>query len=318
MPLSCRAPGNPQAAADRHRGEWQVVMTESLLIESLLIGLGVGSVYGLVALGYNVVFRASGVFSFAQGQLVMLGGLLAYSFTSTFKTSPGLALLTAALIVGVVSIMVERSAVWPLAGDQTGLWMITTLSAGTILTEIAEYIWGPLPEQVRPYLPKGIVVIAGTNVPTSLILAFAAIIFFVALLETLERVTYVGKVLRAIAVNRSAAELAGVPVYRYQALAFLVGGIVAGLAGFLLAPVTYASVDSGQQLGLVAFACWAVGGIGSTRGLIVGAWLIGIVQTFAISRFGAQYDNISVFLALLVTLAIRPTGFFGRLAVRRA
>jgi branched-chain amino acid transport system permease protein len=287
------------------------------VVESVLIGLGLGSVYGLIALGYNVVFRTSGVFNFAQGQLLMIGSMAAFSFTMTYHLAPGWAAVSIALIIGFLGVVVERITVFPLAGDLSGLWIITTLSAGTILTSVAINIWGTIPQYVKPYLGKGSILIFGTYVQTSFLLAFGAIIVFVAVLELVERLTYTGRVLRAIAINREAAQLAGIPVQRYQAIAFFVGGVVAGIGGFLLAPVTYASVYSGQELGLTAFACWVVGGIGSSRGLVLGSWIVGIIETYVTTRFGSQYADISVFVTLLLVLAIRPNGILGRVTVRR-
>jgi branched-chain amino acid transport system permease protein len=290
------------------------------MLSYVLLGLGTGSVYALVALGYNVVYRASGVFSFAQGTLVMLGSMFAYSLTvDRMQLNPWVALLVVAVLVALIGVAVERVCVRTLAGPtDTYLWVLTTLGISIILVQAASQYWGSVPLRVPSYLSNATVRVDDVLVPTALILAFGVLLVTLTLLWALERFTLTGTVLRALAGNRQAVEAAGINIYRYQMLAFAIGGAVCGVAGFALAPVTFASVQSGQTIGLVAFACWAVGGIGSNVGCAVGAWIVGIAQNFVIGEYGAQYALISVFVLLLAFLMMRPSGLFGRQAVRQA
>jgi branched-chain amino acid transport system permease protein len=283
-----------------------------------LSGIGTGCVYGLVAVSYNVVYRASGVFSFAQGQLVMLGAMAAYTLTVRYRVPIVVAFAVGIVFVGVVSILVERIAIRPLRGGiVSNLWILSTLGAGLLITAIAERIWGTLPLQVPPFFSPSNVTVWGVEINTSYLpVAFALVLLIVAI-YIMERQTLFGKSLRALALNRQAAILAGVPVSGYAMAAFGLGGIAAGLAGFLTAPVLYADPTSGFNIGILAFAGWAVGGFGSNAGAALGGIIIGLSEQLSSYYVNASIPPIFALAVLLLVMLLKPSGFFGKLAARQ-
>jgi branched-chain amino acid transport system permease protein len=276
-------------------------------------GLGSGSIYALMALGFAFIFRTSASFNFAQGALVTYGSLFAYSLYASHHLPLGLSVVCVVAIVAVLGVGVERIAIWPLS-SRTGNsmpWLISTLGISVLLTGAAERIWGTQPLGVPNYVgPKVIHMTQGVYVATPYVIAFAAVIVFAIIIELFQRFTAWGRLMRAVGDNRLAVELAGANIMVLSLAAFAVGGALAGFAGFVIAPITYADSTSGYQLVILAFAAFAIGGFTSHWGAVVGGLVVGLAEALSGTYVGLEYQDLIVLAFMVVALLARPEGLF--------
>jgi len=279
-------------------------------------GLSIGAVYALVAIGYNIVFIASHSFNFAQAQLMMIGAFVAYAGYVTFKLPLVAVLALAMVVVAAIAALEERIAIRPVSDHQTQL--ITTLGFGTVLTGVAQLIWGTQPKEVRVGV-EPLSVLGGRTVPIEIALVVLAIALVVAInIYTRRRMG--GLALVAMSQDEEAATLRGVDVRKLAFAAFAVTGLLAGLMGAVMAPRTFAITTLGTALALKGFVALAIGGFGSMWGGLIGGFTIGLVEQlvgrYLETRLDAHLSNLSIFVVLLLVLMIKPTGLFGRVQER--
>lgn len=279
----------------------------------VLGGLGIGSVYALVALGFSFVFKTTNSFNFAQGSLVALGGLLTYSFFMVMQLPSYVALVLAIVATAVVGGLIERVGIFPLArrGDNDPLlWIMTTLGLSTLIVGIAIRVWGGQGLGVDNYIGGDVVKWGEVYVQTPYVIGFFGAIIVAMALWLLQKFTRWGRMMRAIADNRVAVQLAGVNTMIYGLGAYAIGGAIAGAAGFFIAPILYANATGSFLYTIMGFAALAMGGFLSLWGALIGGWIVGVVSGLAGTYFGLYYSNFAVFIVLLVVLMIRPDGIF--------
>jgi branched-chain amino acid transport system permease protein len=277
-------------------------------------GFGLGSVYSLLALGFAFIYRTTASFNFAQGQLLTVGSLFAYTFATALGLPAIVAALAIMLILAFIGALVERVAIYPLArrGDETLTWLISTLGVAVLLTGISERIWGSQPLGVQNYLgpPVAHLPFYHVNIATPYLIAFGVAIFSTLGIEAFQRWTLWGRAMRAVGDNRAAVELAGINVMVLGLVAFMVGGALAGIAGFVLAPVTYAQATGGFTFTILAFAGLAIGGFASHWGALLGGWIVGLVESIAGTYIGLNYQDLIVLGVLVLFLLVRPQGLW--------
>jgi branched-chain amino acid transport system permease protein len=277
-------------------------------------GLAIGAVYALVAVGYNVVFTASGAFNFAHAQLMMLGIFVAYAGTVTLKLPIVVVFLLAAAVVGVVAAVEERVAIRPISGTEGHL--ITTVGMASLLDGASQLIWGNQALQVPFFGPDNVWQLAGGRVlPVELLLIVVAVVLTGALVVVGRR-TMLGLALLAVAEDREAALLRGVNVRRVALGAFVFSGLLAGALGPVIGPKTFAVATLGSALALKGFVALAMGGFGSLPGGLIGGLAVGLIEASTSRWLGSDYADLMVFGVLLLILLVRPTGLFGRVRER--
>ncbi|MFO1081460.1 MAG: branched-chain amino acid ABC transporter permease [Reyranellaceae bacterium] len=278
-------------------------------------GLTAGSLYALVAMGFNILYRPTNVFNFAQGDLVMLGAMLG----ATLMTMAGLPWIVGAVLamlgVGLLAFVEQRIAVAPvLRRSATGHgWVITTLAVSMIFANVVGLIWGPDPIAVRPPAPfsTDTVELLGANVSSYQIALVVVTVLLVLGVEAFYG-TRAGKAVLAVAEDRDAALLRGIDPDRLAGWSFFLGGGVAALTGVLAAPLLYASTGLGPALLLKGFAAAAVGGIGNNRGALIAGYVIGLAEALAAALLSPGYQLAATFAVTLAILLVRPHGLFGR------
>ena len=291
-------------------------MDEALII--LVRGIGIGAVYALVAMSFNIVHNSSGILNFAQGNMLILGGLFGF-FTLPQEPElfrwlllvPASALLLAALLAvqGWVTLLPLRSSV------EQHSWLITTLAVSVMIGAFILIAQGPFALSVKS--PFANFPLLGTRTPTPYLLAVLLAALWYAGLHWFHSRTMTGLAISAIAQDLEAAQAAGIRVRRLQVYAFAISGAVVGSAGFVAAPVMSVSADSGIIYVLNGFIAAVIGGLGSNKGALIGGPLVGVASMYAAFRFGGQFQNV-VSLALLIgVLMVRPQGLFGRTRARR-
>jgi branched-chain amino acid transport system permease protein len=273
-------------------------------------GLSLGAVYALVAVGYNIVFTASGTFNFAHAQLLMLGTFLAYWGLAVLEWPAVAVFLLASVIVGAVAVAEERFAIRTVRGTEAQL--VTTVGVATLINGSSQLIWGSQPLTV-PFLSGGRAwtLLGGRVLPVELVLIAVAIVVAAGLVYY-SRHSMVGLAVLAMAEDREAAQLRGVNVRMLTLGAFAVSGLLAGAVGPVVGPKTFAVATLGSALALKGFVALALGGFGSIGGGVVGGFAIGLIEQYAARYLGSTYVNLTIFGVLLLILLARPAGLFGR------
>ena len=307
---------------------WNAILTPTIFVQAALIGVTNGAVYGLIALGYTLVYGILELINFAHGDVFMLGGMIAISFTNLFGVTDhnGISywlLVLAVLFLSMsicasINVTVERIAYRPLRNAPRLAPLITAIAMSFILQNIALAWKGPnavtLPTDT---LPQGAVFYIGGEPYrwASLIVVLITIPVLLALIWFVQR-TKQGKAMRATAQDREAAAMLGINVNRTISVTFALAGSLAGAAGLLFTYYfTYAKFDLGFQLGLIAFTAAVLGGIGNLAGAVLGALLIGLIQSFNEGLTwhapGSSWTQSIVFSILILILVFRPEGLLG-------
>ena len=286
------------------------------LAQYLLTGLTVGAVYALVALGFSIIYNASGVINFAQGEFVMIGGMSAVSLTAS-----GLP-LAAAIPLAVVAttlagLALEKLAVEPARGAPVVTLIIITIGASIFLRGLATIVWDKKLHALPAFTgERPIALFGATVVPQSLWVVGATLAIVVALWWFFGR-TRLGKAMLATSHNRLAAQLVGINVRHVLFLAFGLSAALGALAGILTAPITLTSYDVGVMLGLKGFAAAILGGLGSGPGAVAGGLLLGVLESLSAGYVSSAYKDVIAFVILLGVLFVRPGGIAGVAAAER-
>jgi branched-chain amino acid transport system permease protein len=299
---------------------------ETALLQALLSGAAVGSAYALIALGFSVTFTTTKTLNFSQGEFVSAGAFVGmsvlflaigkpFSSTSFGSDVPGtmaqlLALLAALGVMGALGWLLYVLGVRPFAGKPGMAWVMSTLGFGVILQSIGLAIWGPKPVVVPGPVGDEVVRLLGVGVrPQELLMLGVSVVVMVAF-DHVMRKTMVGKAMRAVAQNTNVASLMGINVTAMMIGAFVVSAALAGLSGFLLAPIAQASLFLGLAVGLKGFSAAMVGGLGSPRGCVAGGFILGVLESL-VNLWSAQWREVAIFALVILVLAFRPTGLFG-------
>lgn len=282
-------------------------------LDAVVLGIAIGSVYGLVAIGYSIVYAATRVFNLAQGDLLMAGVLLSYFLLAVHAWAGIAAFVAVVAVVMVVSLLEERLVVRPALqrSDSVG-WFITTLAFSGIIRNVVQNLYGNQEARAVPSpLPDTAIHLGPVVISPKLLLAIAALLAVTAVVEVFYARTWWGRAMRATAEDREAASLRGIDPRRVGAMAFAIGGIIAGVAGFVIAPIVFSDVTIGLNYALKGFLAIAIGGFGSIRGAVLGAWALAIAEQLGDVHFSAAYEPVVGLGLLLLVLAVRPTGLFG-------
>ncbi len=286
------------------------------LVQFLLSGLTVGAVYALVALGFTLIYNASDVVNFAQGEFVMLGGMVTV-FAHAAGVPLPLAALLAVLAAVVVGLLLHRLAIEPARGASAVTLIIITIGASIFLRGLAQIVFDKRLHALPAFSGEAPIHLLGAALPPqSLWVLGGAVAVFLGLWAFLER-TLLGKAVLATAANRLAARLVGVDTTAILALAFGVSAGIGALAGILVAPITLTSADIGTLLALKGFAAAMLGGMGSPLGAVLGGLLLGLLEALGAGYVSSGYKDATAFLVILAVLFVMPQGLLGRRGVER-
>ena len=286
------------------------------LLQFLVSGLTVGAVYALVALGFTLIYKASDVVNFAQGEFVMLGGMVTVFAFAAGMPLP-LAAVLAILVAVVVGLLLHRFAIEPARGASAVTLIIITIGASIFLRGIAQIVFDKRFHQLPAFSGNDPILLAGAAIlPQSFWVLGGALAVFVGLYLFFER-TLLGKAVLATAANRLAARLVGVDTSFVLALSFGLSAAIGALGGILITPITLTSFDVGTLLALKGFAAAMLGGMGSPLGAVVGGLTLGLLESFAAGTISSAYKDAVAFIVILAVLFVMPQGLFGRRSVER-
>jgi len=286
-------------------------------LSALITGAGIGSMYGLVALGYYTTYAVSRTVNFAQGSSLMLGAVLTFTLSTQWHWPVFLAVLMALVLCGLWGYFVEVIAVRPFVKRNSDAWLMATVALGLILENIVLFSFGKDPRgQSSPLLQIGFD-LGGLHLNALQLLIPAAGFVIASILALGMRFTTLGKSLLAIAQNRIAARLMGIDSEKLIGIAFALSGIFAGIAGILIAPLYTVSAGMGTVFGIKAFAAAILGGIESAAGVMMGGLLLGITEALLVTALGSTYAQMFSFGLTIVVLCMRPAGLFGKRGVNK-
>lgn len=286
------------------------------MITTILAGLTVGAVYAIVAVGYNIVFIASRVFNFAQAQFVMVGAFTAFVFSTSLDVPLWVTVLAASVIGAVIGGLEEVLAIRWLRGRGSHNELVTTLGVATLLSGIALAFWGSEPRQLSYFNEnRAIDLLGGRVLITELFTILAAIVLAVTVGIVTKR-TMLGLASLATSEDREAGALRGINASVMAVGAFMIAGALMASMGPLVASKTFVVYNIGDLLAVKSFVALAIGGFGSYRGALIGAFGVGLIEIFAARYLGTAWENITVFVLLLAILLFIPNGIFARRSVR--
>lgn len=286
-------------------------MTTALLLQYLVAGLTYGTIYAVVGIGFNIIYNATGIINFAQGEFVMLGGMTAVSLHRVLPLP--LAILAAVAVTTLVGAAVEVAFIRRLSRPTVLRMIIVTIGVSILVREAALLLWG---EQVRalPYFTGDEVTALeawGVRFSPQVVWSLATCAVVVAALQLFFRHTRTGREMRACAANREAAALCGVPTRSLVTLSFALSAGIGALAGCVVSPITYTRYDIGASLALKGFTVAILGGLGNGGAAVAAGFVLGTLEAFSISVLPAAYKDAVAIAVLLLLLFVRPAGLFG-------
>lgn len=282
----------------------------------LLSGISTGSVYALVALGFNVIFKSTGAINFAQGEWVMMGGMVAAAVYAA-NAPIGLAVLCSIVTVVVFALLSERFIVRRLPVQSPLTVTLVMIAVAICFKSLVMLVLGKNPMDLPSFSGSAPIVIGSLRIhPQTLWIVLACAVVMASAHWFFER-TVLGRAMRAVAAQPEAAALCGMEPRLAMALSFGMAAAFGAIAGIVITPLTLTSFDHGTVLGFKGFSAAMLGGLGSLQGALVGGLLLGLLEALSGGYLSSHFKDAVAFVALLATLFFRPSGLFGRHAVER-
>lgn len=286
------------------------------LMQFLLSGITVGAVYALVALGFTIIYNASDVVNFAQGEFVMLGGMF-----TVFAFEAGLPLPLAALLAiiatAAIGVALNKLAIEPARGAPVVSLIIITIGASIFIRGLTQTAFDKQLHRFPAFFRRHADCDRGATIlPQSLWVITGALAIFVGLWLFFTR-TLTGRAVLATANNRIAAQLVGINTKYVMTLSFALSAAIGALAGVLVTPITLTGYDIGIALALKGFAAAMLGGMGNPKGALVGGLLLGVIEAMTAGYLSSQYKDAAAFVIILAVLFAMPQGLFGRQSTDR-
>jgi branched-chain amino acid transport system permease protein len=285
----------------------------SFIAQVLISGLSVGCIYGLIGIGFCVIYNASGIVNFAQGAFVMLGGMVTHVLLQQYGVPLIVSAALAVAFGALLGVVIERLVVRPLWDRNATMFVmiLATLAAQIVIERATLIMVGDQPKALPVFTDLPPLRIAGIAISYQFLWIVGASLLIVAGLGAFFRTTRTGKAMRACAINREAAALQGIPVSRMLALSFALSAGLGAVAGVLITPTQYTAFNVGVPFAISGFIAAIVGGFGRPFGAFAGGIMLGLAQSLAIVAFGAGLKNVAALTVLLLFLFVRPSGLFG-------
>jgi branched-chain amino acid transport system permease protein len=281
-------------------------------------GVGVGSMYGLTALGFYITYAVSGTVNFAQGATLMLGAVLLFVLGVKLGWPVAAAVPVALAVCAIWSVLVEAVGVRPFVKRGSDAWLMATVALGLVIENAVLFTFGKDPRGLpSSWLTTTGFELAGLRVTLLQVAIPCTGVTIAAALHVFMQRARLGKALAAIEQNRDAARLMGIDVGRAVTGSFAVAGVFAGIAGMLIAPLYTISAGMGTLFGIKAFAAAILGGIGNPRGVMLAGVILGVAESLITAGIGSTYTQMLSFALVIAALAWRPHGLFGRAAVKK-
>jgi branched-chain amino acid transport system permease protein len=285
-------------------------------LQFLLAGITIGAIYALVALGFSIIYNASQVINFAQGEFVMIGGMATVSLAGAGWPLPA-AIAGAVLLAAAIGLALEKFAVDTARGAPVVTLIIITIGASILLRGIAALVWDKNVHALPAFSGDAPLAFGGATVVPQSLWVIGTTLGIVVLLGAFFGRTLLGKALLATSHNRVAAQLVGINVRHVLLASFGISAALGAIAGALVAPITFTSWDIGVMLGLKGFAAAILGGMGSGAGAVLGGLVLGIAEAMGAGYVSSAYKDAIAFIGILAVLFFLPGGLLGRRSADR-
>lgn len=284
------------------------------ILQLTIAGVAIGCIYALIALGFVLIYKATEVVNFAQGDVMMLGGFVAFTFASMWKLPFWLAVPFAIAVLAVTGAFFDRVLLRPIIGQPTFAAVMVTLALGMVIRGVASMVpgWGTDTYALKAPYSDGVIRTGGVAISTDHIAIIVLTAAVCAVLYVFFKRTRIGIAMQAASQNQLAANYMGIPVRKINTLIWAISSGVAAFAAILLAPITFVHTNMGY-IGLKAFPAAVVGGFGSIPGAIVGGLIIGLVESFSGFYLPEGFKDVAAYIVVLLVLMIRPSGIFAEM-----
>lgn len=292
-------------------------MTSTLFLQYLFAGITYGVIYAIVAIGFNIIYNTTGIINFAQGEFVMLGGMISITLLQVVPLPVAIAL--AVLITMLIGALIEIVFIRWLDSPSVLRMIIITIGISILIREVALHIWGESIRSLPYFVGDEITTIAigAVRISPQVLWVIGVCAIMVFGLSLFFKVTPVGREMRACAANRTAAILCGINTRNMVTLSFMLSAGIGALAGCVMSPITYTQYDSGTSLAIKGFTVAILGGLGNSMGAVAAGLLLGILEAYSVAVVPLAFQDAISITILLIILFVRPHGIFGSSAAAR-
>jgi branched-chain amino acid transport system permease protein len=280
-------------------------------LQLLVAGIGTGSIYALIALGFTVVFKSTGAMNFVQGEWVVMGGMIAALLAGSVSNI-GIACLIAVILVAMFGMLSERLVIYPLRRPTALLITLVSIGLAICTRSLVMLVLGKKPVGYLGFSKTTTLSFGGVSIQTQTLWIVGLTLVFLVIMHLFFERTIMGKALRAAAADREAAALVGVRVETTVLLSFGIAAFAGALAGAIITPLTLASYDQGALFSFKGFSAAMLGGVGSLPGAVVGGLALGLLEAFGSYYISSDFKDAIAFAVLLIILFARPSGLLGR------
>lgn len=286
-------------------------MTFELFVQYLVAGITYGSIYAIVAIGFNIIYNTTGIINFAQGEFVMLGGMLSITFLNIVPLPAAIAL--AVLCTMAIGAAIEMLFIRWLVNPGVLRMIIITIGLSILIREAALHIWGDSVHSLPYFVGNEVSTISvlGARVSPQVLWVIGVCALMVVFLNVFFQATSVGREMRACAANRTAAVLCGIDTRNMVTLSFVLSAGIGALAGAVMSPITYTQYDIGTGLAIKGFTVAILGGLGNSLAAVAAGLLLGVIEAFSVSVVPLAFQDAISIAILLAILFVRPHGLFG-------
>jgi branched-chain amino acid transport system permease protein len=281
------------------------------LVQYFFTGVTVGSIYALVAVGFNIIYNVTEIINFAQGEFVMLGGLIMVFFTVTAKLPLPLAFVLTVVAGTGVGVLMERFTINPIKDASVLTMIIVTIAVSILFKGIAMFVWGKDPYIFPPFSGTKPIFVLGAAIQTQTLWVLLMTAVVVVLLSLFFKKSRYGKAMLACADDPEAARLVGINVSIMIMISFALSAAIGAVAGAIITPISLMEYDRGALLAVKAFGAAVLGGLGSFYGAVVAGILLGIIESMCAGLVSSGYKDAVALIILLLVLYFRPSGLFG-------
>ncbi len=289
-----------------------------ILLQLVFSGISLGMIYAVIAFGYQLTFATSGTLNFGQGEALMLGAMVGLTLADTFGMNYWLMIPVVCLFGALQGGLVELIGVRPAIKIKSEFgWIMSTIALGIIFKNVAENLWGRDDMKFPSPIDDDPIKLLGANVLPMEIVVVAGALGMMLLVELFNRKSIYGKAVVATSNDRDAAGLMGINTSLVITFSYALSSLTAAFAGVLIAPLTLTGATMGSALGLKAFAVAIIGGLSSGMGIIVGGLILGVAETTTGFYLSTGYKDVPGLILLLLVLAMKPAGLFGKTAIKK-
>jgi len=289
----------------------------SQLLQYTITGITVGSIYAMVAIGFSVIYNVTEAINFAQGEFVMLGGLIMVFLQVALHIPLVFSFALTIVVVTVVGILLHRLAIRPIREPSVLSMIIATIGASFFIRGAAMFIWGKDPFDLPPFSGRNPIAFYGAMIQPQSLWVVGFLVAVVVVLTLFFDRTILGKALRACAVNPNASSLVGINVNYMILLSFALSAAIGAIGGIVITPISLMEYDRGAMLAVKGFAACVLGGMGSFYGAIIGGLIIGLIESLGAGLISSGYKDAFALLVLLFVLFLKPSGLLGSMEISK-